>query len=256
MTQSRAARATPRRGELRGPSIGSAPLVAPKASNAVRESAAASSEPCYSPSGDIGRQGQDAQAAARRSVLWLSTFSLVWMSGEGAVGLVASARTSSLSLAAWAVGSVIEGLASAIVLWRFTGARRVGPTAERRAQRAVALSFWLLAPYLLVEAGRRLAGDLDPGPTTLGMVVTGASVLLMPLLGLAKRRYGQVLGSGATSLEGSQNLMCAAQAFAVLCGLVVTDAYHLHWVDPVITIALAAWALAEGRRAWRGQACC
>ena len=43
----------------------------------------------------------------------------------------------------------------------------------------------------------------------------------MPVLGISKKRLGQRLSSEATAGEGTQNLMCAAQAAAVLVGLAV-----------------------------------
>jgi len=51
-----------------------------------------------------------------------------------------------------ALSSAVEALASIIVIWRFTGPRTLSTTAERRGQRAVAVSSWLLAPYVAVEA--------------------------------------------------------------------------------------------------------
>jgi integrase len=41
----------------------------------------------------------------------------------------------SVALTGWALGSVIEGLASVIVIWRFTGIRALSETAERLANR-------------------------------------------------------------------------------------------------------------------------
>jgi hypothetical protein len=65
----------------------------------------------------------------------LSWFSLVWMTAEGALGLIAGVSAGSIALVGWALGSVIEGLASIIVIWRFTGSRTLSETAEGRAQR-------------------------------------------------------------------------------------------------------------------------
>jgi divalent metal cation (Fe/Co/Zn/Cd) transporter len=87
-------------------------------------------------------------------------------------------------------------------------------------------------------------------------VVTATSVVLMPALGVAKRRLGQVLGSGATAGEGMQNLLCAAQGAAVLVGLAVNAAVGAWWLDPVVALGLAAFAVKEGREAWRGEGCC
>src|SRR6185312_13236413 len=53
----------------------------------------------------------------------LSWVSLGWMAAEGALGLIAGAGAGSISLTGWALGSTIEGLASVVVIWRFTGSR-------------------------------------------------------------------------------------------------------------------------------------
>ena len=94
-------------------------------------------------------------------------------------------------------------------------------TAERRAQKAVAVSFWLLAPYIAVEAIRDLAAHHPASATPLGIALTASVLVIMPVLGIAKHRLGKRLGSGATAGEGTQNLMCAAQAAGVLLALVV-----------------------------------
>jgi divalent metal cation (Fe/Co/Zn/Cd) transporter len=72
-------------------------------------------------------------------------------------------------------------------------------TAERRAQRAIAVSFWLLAPYIAVEAIRDPAAHHPASPTPLGIALTASSLVIMPMLGMVKRRLGVRLGSGATA---------------------------------------------------------
>src|SRR4051812_3332140 len=84
----------------------------------------------------------------------LSWVSLVWMSIEGVVGIVAGIAAGSIALIGWSLSSGVEGLASVIVIWRFTGSRTLSETSERRAQRLVAISFYLLAPYIAAESIR------------------------------------------------------------------------------------------------------
>jgi divalent metal cation (Fe/Co/Zn/Cd) transporter len=194
---------------------------------------------------------------AARFALWLAWVSLAWMTAEGVVGLIAGISAGSIALVSWALGSAIEGLASVIVVWRFTGSRTLSQTAERRAQKAVAVSFWLLAPYIVVEAIRDLAGHHPASATTLGIALTASSVVVMPALGIVKRRLGERLQSGATAGEGTQNLLCAAQAAAVLTGLAVTAVWPGGWpIDPLIALGIAAWSIGEGTRSWRGADCC
>ena len=211
---------------------------------------------CGAACGTESSTGAGAHGPAVRKVLSLSLLSLVWMTGEGGLGLYAGLSAHSVSLVGWALGSVIEGLASVIVIWRFTGSRRLSTTSERRAQRAVAVSFWLLAPYIAVEAVRDLVGGNHVQTSLLGTIVTASSLLVMPALGLTKARLARHLDSDATAGEGTQNLLCAAQAAAVLIGLGIHAVTGVDWVDPVIALALAAWAVREGLEAWHGQDCC
>ncbi len=78
----------------------------------------------------------------------------------------------------------------------------------------------------------------------------------MPLLGAAKKRLGARLSSGATSGEGTQNLLCAYLAAAVLVGLLANTLLGWWWLDPVVALGIAGLAVREGVEAWRGEDCC
>ena len=193
---------------------------------------------------------------AARWARWLAWASLVWMLVEGAVGFWQGLVVGSIALTGWALGSAVEGLASVIVVWRFTGSRTVSETAERRAQRGVAVSFWLIAPYIAAESVRNLLGEHRAEATVIGIVLTAIAVVQMPLLGYAKHRLGKRLGSAATAGEGTQNYLCAAQAAAVLISLALTATWPGGWwLDPVIGLGIAAVAVWEGVKSWRGEAC-
>lgn len=192
-----------------------------------------------------------------RYARWLAWLSLAWMTAEGVIGLLAGVSSGSIALIGWALGSAIEGLASVIVVWRFTGSRMLSERAELQADRAVAVSFWLLAPYIAGQACYDLASQHHAAASRLGIALAASSVVIMPVLGIAKRRLGRALGSAATAGEGLQNLMCAVQAAAVLIGLAVTAAWPAAWpVDAAVALGIAAWSAWAGRRAWRGDGCC
>jgi divalent metal cation (Fe/Co/Zn/Cd) transporter len=197
----------------------------------------------------------DWERAARMAVL-LSWASLFYMAVEGGVGVWQGVTAGSIALVGWGLASFIEGVASAIIVWRFTGARRRSDTAEGRAQRLVALQFFILAPYVLVESARTLIEGGHADITVIGMVLTATSVVLMPLLGKAKHRLAVRLGSSATAGEGTQNVLCGVQAAAVLAGLAANAAVGAWWLDPLIGVFIALVAVKEGRDAWRGEACC
>jgi divalent metal cation (Fe/Co/Zn/Cd) transporter len=146
--------------------------------------------------------------------------------------MAAGFAAGSIALTGWALSSVVEGLASVIVIWRFTGSRTHSDTAEGKAQKAVAVSFWLLAPYVAIESVHNLVTAQHAGPSVLGIVITALSLAIMPVLGIAKHRLGASLSSGATAGEGTQNLLCAGLAGAVLAGLAANAWFGWWWLDP------------------------
>jgi divalent metal cation (Fe/Co/Zn/Cd) transporter len=175
---------------------------------------------------------------------------------EGAVAIVAGILAGSIALTGFGIDSAIEGTASLIVVWRFTGSRLLSERAEGRAQKLVAISFFLLAPYITVEALRDLIGGHHPEPSWIGIGLAAASIALMPALGIAKRRIGERIGSPATAGEGAQNLLCAYMAVALLAGLSGNALVGLWWLDPAAALVIAALAVNEGVETWRGEGCC
>ena len=178
------------------------------------------------------------------------------MTLEGAVAITAGIVAGSVALVGFGIDSAIEGMASVIVIWRFTGSRTFSAVAEQRAQKLVAVSFFLLAPYIAQDAIRTLAAGDHPHTSLVGIGLSIGSVALMPVLGRAKHRVGAALESAATAGEGTQNLLCAYMAAGVLVGLVANSLFGLWWLDPGVALGIAAVAIREGRAAWRGDACC
>lgn len=178
------------------------------------------------------------------------------MGAEGAIALTAGIMAGSIALVGFGIDSVIEGVASLVIVWRFTGSRLLSGAAERRAQKLVAIQFFLLAPYLGIEALHKLISGEQPGTSWLGIALTTSSLIGMPLLGTAKRRLADQLGSVATRGEGTQNILCAYLAGAVLVGLLGNTLLGLWWLDPVAALVIAGVAVKEGRESWRGEGCC
>lgn len=199
--------------------------------------------------------GPDWHAAAKRA-RQLSWLSLVWMGLEGGIAITAGIVAGSIALIGFGIDSFIEGVASIVIIWRFSGSRMLSPAAEERAQKLVAAQFFLLAPYVAYEAIRALIGAEHPDVSALGMALTASSVAGMPLLGIAKQRVARRLGSQATHGEGTQNLLCAYLGAAVFLGLAGNALFGWWWLDPIAALLIAAIALREGVETWRGEGCC
>jgi divalent metal cation (Fe/Co/Zn/Cd) transporter len=194
-----------------------------------------------------------------RLIRWarlLAWSSLVWMTAEGIIAVVAGVLAGSIALIGFGIDSGIEGIASVVIIWRFWGSRALSETAERRAQKLVAVQFFILAPYVAIEAVRALVTGHEPDVSWLGIVLTAVSAVLMPAFAIAKRRVGNALASRATAAEGMQNMLCAYLSVAVLAGLALNAAFGLWWADPLAALVIAGVAVREGLESWRGEDCC
>ena len=201
------------------------------------------------------RISRAAYAALARKVLLLSWLSLAWMTVEGAVALAAGFSAGSIALVGFGLDSVVEGFASVVIIWRFTGSRTFSAAAEERSQRLVAYQFFLIAPYVTFESVRSLVTGERPDVSAVGIALAAGSVVLMPILAVAKQRLAAQLGSAATHGEGRQNMLCAYLAGALLVGLGANALVGAWWLDPAIGLLIAVVAVREGRDALRGEGC-
>jgi divalent metal cation (Fe/Co/Zn/Cd) transporter len=204
---------------------------------------------------DIALQRPAAHATLIRRVKLLSWLSLAWMTAEGAIGVTAGILANSIALIGYGLDSTIEGIASIVIIWRFTGNRIHSDDAETRAQKTVALSFFLLAPYIIVAAVQHLITGNQARASWVGIGLALVSITLMPLFGRAKKRLGNQLQSAATAGEGTQNILCAYLSLAILIGLGANALFGLWWADPLVALVVAVVAVQAGVQTWRGQGC-
>ena len=204
----------------------------------------------------VAIHGSPAYLREARKARWLSWASLAYMAIEGVVAVVAGIVAGSIALIGFGLDSAIEGFASIVIVWRFTGWRTLSHEAELRAQKLVAVQFFILAPYVAYESGRALIEGSRPEESMVGIVLAATSLILMPMLGRAKQRIGARIGSSATASEGKQNLLCAYLAGAVLIGLLGNALVGAWWLDPIVGLLIAGVAVREGRESWRGEGCC
>jgi divalent metal cation (Fe/Co/Zn/Cd) transporter len=109
----------------------------------------------------------------------LSWASLAYMTLEGAIAILAGVLAGSVALIGFGIDSAIEGFASAIIVWRFTGTRMFSEHAEQRAQKLVAIQFFILAPYVGVESIQALLQGERPDVSKLGIALSASSLVVM-----------------------------------------------------------------------------
>ena len=145
--------------------------------------------------------------------------------------MLAGLAAGSVSLVGFGLDSGIEVSAALILAWRLAQEHGQGCTqeADRRATRAIAGSFFVLAAYVGVESTRDLLGRAEPEASIPGIVLAALSLVVMPVLARAKRKVAPVLGSQAAVSEANQTSLCAWLSAVLLVGLAANAALGWWW---------------------------
>jgi hypothetical protein len=194
------------------------------------------------PLGPIGPSPAARAAAVRRGRL-LNRLTIGWNAIEGIVAVLAGLAAGSVSLVGFGLDSGIEVSAAVILAWRLAQERGHGCTqaADRRATRAIALSFFALAAYVGVESTRDLLARSEPEASIPGIAVAALSLVVMPVLARSNRKVAPVLGSRAAVSEANQTSLCALQSAVLLVGLAANAALGWWWATRPPAWASLPW---------------
>lgn len=183
----------------------------------------------------------------------LATASVSYNAVEAVVALAAGAAASSIALIGFGLDSVIEMSSALIILWQFR--HPMPETRERRALRAIAVSFYALAAYVAFESVQALLAGEESRSSALGIGIAALSLLVMPTLSWAQRRTGRQLGSNAVVADSKQTLLCTYMSGVLLVGLLLNSTLGWWWADPLVGFVIVWLAVREGREAWNGDVC-
>ena len=198
----------------------------------------------------------DARRRDARIAVGLAWFTIAYNLIEGVIAIGAGAVANAVSLIGFGVDSGIEVAAATVVLVRLRAELRGDEPDERKealALRFIAVTFFLLAAYLVVEGVRNLILGERPDTSVVGIVLTGASILIMPTLAWFKRRVGTRMGSRLVLADAAETALCAWLSVSTFVGLVLFAWLGWTWLDAVAGFVIAAFAINEGREAWQGE---
>jgi divalent metal cation (Fe/Co/Zn/Cd) transporter len=193
-------------------------------------------------------------ASVRRSsrVLWLQGVTLAWMLVECGVSLYAAAAAHSPAMAAFGSDSLVELLSAGVVLLQFVPWVALS---ERRAARAAGVLLFALALIVGVLAVGSLALRMRPETSRLGIGITIAALIVMPILAGLKRREARRSNNAALAADAVQSATCAYLAGIVLVGVGINAVFHVAWFDSAAALVALPLLVKEGRAAWNGRAC-
>ena len=187
----------------------------------------------------------------------LEYFTIAWNAFEATVALASGLLAGSIALVGFGLDSVIETISAGILLWRLHAEddplRR--ERAERTAHRLVGICFLLLAAYVAVESVRALWTKAQPERSIPGILIAIAAVVVMPLLGRAKRRVAAQMGSRALHADSRQADFCAYLSAILLVGLLLHALLGWWWADPAAALVMTPIIAREGVQGLRGEGC-
>jgi divalent metal cation (Fe/Co/Zn/Cd) transporter len=187
------------------------------------------------------------QAILRR-VLWLQLFTIVWMTVEASVALVAAWAARSPALFGFGGDSAIELFSAAVVLWRFYSDQE---RAEKIAARVAGLLLLMLAVYIAVLSTLAFAGYREPQPSLVGIMLLIVAAAGMPWLARRKRRLAAQIESASLKADAAESAVCGYLSWIALAGLAINAIFHKSWADPLAALALLPLIVKEGLESLR-----
>jgi len=199
----------------------------------------------------------DRGALARRGRR-LQYFTIAWNSIEAVAALISGILAGSIALVGFGLDSVIEVISGTALLWRLhcDVDKRQREDAERIALRIVGVCFMALAAYITYDSLRSFLSRKAPEHTVAGVIVAIAALVVMALLGRAKRDVARQLDSTALHSDAKQADFYVYLSAILLGGLVLNVWLGWWWADPLAALVMAPLIAKEGFGAFRGKTCC
>jgi divalent metal cation (Fe/Co/Zn/Cd) transporter len=195
-----------------------------------------------------------------RTALYLEYFTVIYNVFEAAASIVFGTVAGSIALVGFGLDSVVESLSGLILIWRLRRHDQVTPEEEERiellAQRLVAVTFFALGAYVLIESVRKLVSADIPEPSIIGMIIAVLSIFIMPALAWRKRIIGTAIGSRALLADAKETIACAFLSFALLAGLLANYLFGFWQADPLAGFVIVFYLFREGYEGWTESCCC
>ncbi len=189
----------------------------------------------------------------RSRLILLQSLTLAWMLIECAVSLISAARAHSPALLAFGCDSFVELLSAALVVLALAPRFQFN---HKHIDTASGVLLAVLATVVALTSILALARKLQPEASPLGIAITVAALLVMPLLARQKRILAANTGNNALAADAVQSATCAYLAAIALDGLVLNALFRIAWADSLAALAAVPILIVEARRAMRGQSCC
>lgn len=178
-----------------------------------------------------------------RRGLRLEYATLAWNVVGSVLVLASAAAARSVALAGFGLDSLIEIVASTVVVWQLKG---TGKAREQKALRLIGVAFVLLALYIAAQSTYVIARAFRPHHSLVGIVWLSLTAVAMFALAHGKSAMGRALGNRVLQTEARVTIIDGLLAVAVLVGLILNAAFGWWWADPLAALVIVYYGLREG----------
>ncbi len=194
----------------------------------------------------------DTSALLKKGIL-LESATAGWSLFSAAAALAAGIAADSIVLTCFGLDAVLTAVFAGLIVLQlrspFHGQVRAHEYAvyERRALFVTGVSFFLLALYVLSEAGSRFYYDEKPETSITGLILAVLFVVVATTLAVMKFRTAKDLETAPARAGASMTVYSIYLSLVVLLGLVLRLLYGWWWADPAAALLMIP---VIARRGW------
>ncbi len=190
-----------------------------------------------------------------KRALFLEYFTIGYNLLEAFVSILFGSMANSIALIGFGLDSIVESLSGMVLVWRLRQHGKITAEQEekieKRAQMFVAVTFFVLAAYVLYESIGKLITQEIPQTSLPGIVIAIVSIIVMPILMVQKYRIGKKIGSKALIADSKETLACAFLSLALLIGLGSHYLFGFWQADPIVGLVIVVFLAREGIENWQ-----
>lgn len=200
--------------------------------------------------------GQDIpQSKLYKKGLYLEYFTVTYNIVEAALSILFGSLAKSIALVGFGLDSIVESLSGMILIWRLRQHGKISEEEEerieKRAQKFVALTFFILGLYVLFQSVKKLIFKEIPDPSLPGIIIAVVSLIVMPVLSYQKHKTGKQIQSDALIADSKETLACSFLSLALLFGLGFNFLFRFWQADAIAGLIIVLFLIREGHEIWR-----
>jgi len=187
--------------------------------------------------------------------LLLEYFTVSYNTIEAIISIFFGSAAGSIALIGFGLDSIVESLSGLIMIWRLKQHQKITEEEEekieRQAGKFIAITFFILAIYVLFQSLKKLIFYEIPNPSLPGIIIAMISIVLMPILSFQKYQIGKRIKSKALIADSKETMACCFLSLALIIGLGLNYLLSFWQADPIVGIIIVVFLFREGIESWK-----